>query len=69
MASSCPDDFRHGVEIVASGGMNGHARRLVDYDHIVVFVDHSNGLRRDGGLMPMEGMADDIAVLELRLSG
>jgi hypothetical protein len=47
--------------------MNGHARRLVDDDHIVVFVNHSNGLRSDGRLMPMKRVADNIAIFYLRI--
>jgi hypothetical protein len=65
MASFCSDYLGHGVIVVASGGMDRHTSRLVDDHHIVVFVDHSDGLRRDRRLMPVECMADNIAILDL----
>jgi hypothetical protein len=30
-------------------------------------VDHSNGLRRDGGLMSMKRVADDVAIIQRRI--
>jgi hypothetical protein len=47
--------------------VNGHACRLVDNNDVVVFVDHSNGLRRDGGLMSMKRVADDVAIIQRRI--
>lgn len=67
MASFCPQDFDNRVVIVATGGVNGHACRLVDNNDVVVFVDHSNGLRRDGGLMSMKRVADDVAIIQRRI--
>ena len=43
--------------------MNRHASRLVDNYHVVVFVDYTNRLRCDGGLMAVEGVGYYIAIL------
>ena len=44
--------------------MDRHSGRLVDDDEAIVFVDYANGLSSHGRLMAVEGMRNDIAVLD-----
>lgn len=47
-------DLNNGVEVVAAGRMDWHARGLVDDDEVVVFVDDADGRGRTRGLMAVE---------------
>lgn len=64
MASICSHNLNHGVVVVSSCGMDRYPGRLVDDDQAIVFMNDANGLRSDWRLVSMEGMADDIAVLD-----
>lgn len=57
-------DFDKRIEIVATSGMYRYTCRLVDDDHIIVFVNYSNRCRGHGGLMTVQGMRYHIAVLD-----
>jgi len=57
-------DLDDGIVVIASRGMYWYACRLVNDDHVVVFVHRANWRRRDRRLMAMQGMTYDIAVLD-----
>ena len=48
--------------MVSSCAMDGDSSGLVDYDHVVIFVDYSNGSRAHGRFVSVGGMRDDCAV-------
>lgn len=64
-----PHDFDNGVIIVATGGVDGDAGGLVDDYHVIVFVDYADGLGGYGRFMSMEGVGDDVAILNDRMNG
>jgi len=44
--------------------MDWHAGGLVDDNDVVVLMDDADRLGSDGGLVPVQGVRDDIAVLQ-----
>lgn len=44
MTSFCSHDLNDGIEVVSTGRMDWDAGRLVDDNHVVVFVDDTNRL-------------------------
>ena len=69
MASLSAHDFDDAVVVVAAGGVDGYAGGFVDDDQVFVFVDDTNSLCGDGGFVAVEGVADDVAVLDVRVDG
>ena len=57
-------DLDDGVVVVAAGGVDGHAGGLINDEDVVVLVDDADGLAGDGGFMAVEGVGDDLAVLD-----
>ena len=57
-------DFNDGVVVIATGGVDRDARRLVDDDHVVVFVHDADRLGSYGGFMPVKGVGDYVSVLD-----
>ncbi len=57
-------NLNDGVVVVAAGGMDGNAGGLGDDYYVVVFVDDANSLGGHGGFMSVEGVGDDVAVLD-----
>ena len=51
MASFGAHNFDDGVVIVATRGMDGNTCRLIDDDHVIIFVDDPDGLAGDGRLV------------------
>jgi len=62
----CPHDLRDRVPVVAARRVHRDAGRLVDHDEVVVFVHDAYGFGRHGRLVSMQGVRDDVAVLQLR---
>ena len=60
----CAHDFDNGVVVVTAGRVDGDASGLVDDDYVAVFVDDTNRLGSHGGFVAVEGMGDDVAVLD-----
>ena len=67
MPALCSHDLHHTVVVVPSCGMHWHAGGLVDDNHTLVFVHDADGLCGDRRLVSMQGMADYIAVLHMRV--
>src|SRR5690349_4695556 len=61
--SFCSHDFYNGVVIVTAGRMNRHSGWFIDYNHLVLFVDDLNWLRRYRRLVSVQRMRDDVSVL------
>lgn len=57
-------DLGEGIVVVPSCGMDGHAGGFIDYDQSVIFVHDSYRLGGDGRFVAVEGVGDDIAVLD-----
>ena len=64
IATICPHNLDDGVEVVSTSRMYGHARRLVDDNHVVILVDDTDGLRGTRGLVAVESVGYDVAVLD-----
>lgn len=62
-----PHDFIHGVVIISSGRVDRYASWFVDDDHIVVFVNDTDRLCGYRRFMAVEGMRNDISILQLRV--
>lgn len=62
MTSFGTHDFDEGVVVVAARRMYWYTSRLVDHDHIVVFVDNTNRLRGYGRFMTVQSMRDHVSV-------
>lgn len=57
-------DLEHGVVVVATGGVDGHTSGFINDNQIVIFVDNTNLFPGDGGFVTVQGMRDDLAVLD-----
>ena len=44
--------------------MDGYTRRLVNDNHVIIFMDYADGLRSYRGLVSMQCMGDYVAVLD-----
>lgn len=62
-------DLDNRVIVVTTGGMNRYSGGLVDDNHIIILVDYSNRFGGDRGLMPVEGVGDDVSVFDEGLRG
>lgn len=50
--------------MVAASRVDGHTRRLVNHDDVVVFVDDADWRSSDRRLMPVCGVGDYVAILD-----
>lgn len=50
--------------MVATGGVDGHTGRLINDNQIVIFVDNTNLFPSNWRLVTVQGMRDDLAVLD-----
>lgn len=69
MPALCAHDFDDGVIIVATGRVDGDTGGLVDDYHVIVFMDYADGLGGYGRFMSVEGMGDDVAILDDGMDG
>lgn len=64
MTALSAQDLDDGVEVVPAGGVDRHTGRFVDDEHVVVLMDDTDRLRGHRGLVAVEGVRDDLAVLD-----
>lgn len=65
VAALCAKYFHYAVVVVAAGGVDGHAGGLVDHDDVDVFVDYADWFACYGRLVAVQGVGDQVAVLDL----
>ena len=58
-------DLHDAVVVVASSGVDWHTGGFVDDDQVFIFMYDANCLCGYGRLMAVEGMAYDVAVLDV----
>lgn len=62
MAPLRAHDLDNGIMVVAAGGVNWNACRLVDDDKVVIFVDYGEGFAAYGGFVAVEGVGNYVAI-------
>lgn len=69
MSSLRPHYLHNAIVIVSSRRVNWHASRLVYDDDVFVFVHDADRLGCYGWFMAVEGVRDDVTVLNFRCNG
>lgn len=69
MSSFRSQDFCQGIVVVSSCWVDGDSGGFVDDNQTFIFVYDSYRLGGDGGFVAVEGMADDISILDDCLGG
>lgn len=67
--SLSPHNLDDGIVVVAASRVDRDTCRLVDDDHVGVFVDDADGKGGDGGFMSVHGVGYDIAVADGGVGG
>ena len=64
MASFRAHDLDYRIIVVPTRRVDRYSRWLVDDDHIIVFMDYTNGLSSDWGLVTVQCMRYDLPILD-----